>query len=227
MKAALFSAALPLMALSLAQGATIVWNFTDTNATVDSGLPTPGISISDISIGNSFGTVATPISPTSASSGYLGSTGTGNIGNAFRTGALNQTAGTGSGYFEFTITTSGGHTFSLNNFSFGVRSTATGAQSLALYSSQDGYATALFTVSVENNSTWALKDNGVSFTSATPDSAVTFRLYGYDGAGSATSGTVTTRLDDITMDVVANPVPEPSAAILGGLGLLALLCRRR
>ncbi len=201
------------------------WNFGTATA---SGSPSSGtpvnFTISTITIGNSLGTVSTPINSSSASSGYTGASGQMNIGNAFRTGALNTASG-GSGYFEFTITPAAGYTFTLTNFDFGFRSTGTGPQAFALLSSQDSYATNLFTGTITANSSWSYKDNAVSFTSTTAGQAVTFRLYGYSGSGSASSGTINGRMDDLTMTVAA--IPEPATAVLFGIGAMAIIFRRR
>lgn len=201
------------------------WNFgtASTNASSSSGTPV-NFTISTITIGNSLGTVSTPINSSSASSGYAGSSGQMNVGNAFRIGSLNTASG-GSGYFEFTITPEEGYTFTLTNFDFGFRSTSTGPQAFALRSSQDSYATDLFTGSIGNNSSWSFKNNEVDFTSSTAGQAITFRLYGYGGSGSASSGTINGRMDDLTITVEA--IPEPATAVLFGIGAMAVIFRRR
>lgn len=204
----------------------LTWNFADDNAVVDSGTPV-NFSVSALTIGNSLGTVADPVNSTSASGSYTGATGTGNIGNAYRIGALN-TGTSGSGYIEFTLTPIAGYTIKLTNFDFGVRSTSTGPQAFALRSSQDSYATDLFTGTISNNSAWTLKDNSVNFTSSTDGAAVTFRLYGYNGTGSPGSNTENGRFDDITMTVEAVPEPQTWALMgIGGAFMLWNLRRRR
>jgi len=220
------STTLAVMAISAlaavsSQAATLIWNFTDDNATFDVGTPVD-FTISPLSVGNSLGTVADPVNSTSSSSGYTGSTGTGNIGNAYSTGSLS----TARGYIEFTVTPSAGFTFSLSDMDFGARSTSTGPQGYALRSSADSYATDIFSVTVANNSVWTLKDNTfTAFESAVAGEAVTFRLFGYNGTGSPGNNTINGRIDDISLTITA--VPEPSAAFLGGLGVLCLLRRRR
>ena len=204
----------------------LTWNFTDDNATVDSGTPV-NFTVSAFSIGNSLGTVSDPVNATSPSSGYTGASGTGNIGNAFRIGALN-TGASGSGYLEFTLTPDAGKKIKLTNFDFGVRSTSTGPQAFTLRTSVDSYASDLFTGTIANNSTWTLKDNSVSFTSSTDGAAVTFRLFGYSGTGSPGSGTQNGRFDDITMTVEAIPEPQTWALIgIGSAFMLWNLRRRR
>ncbi len=207
-----------------AEAATLLWNFTDDNATLDSGTPVD-FSISSLSIGNSLGTVSDPVNSTSGSSGYTGASGTGNIGNAFRVGSIIVGA-SGSGFIEFTVTPGIGKTFDLTDLDFGIRSTSTGPAAYALRSSVDSYATDVFAGTITANSTWSYKDNSFTkFSSSTPGAAVTFRLYGYGGTGSPGSNTINGRFDDISISITA--VPEPGAALFGGLGMLAFLRRRR
>lgn len=215
-----------LAAVSLAGvNAQVVMNyaFTGNSTAPTSGSPS-NFSISDFSIGNSFGSVSAPVTASSASN-YTGASGSSNFGNAFRIGALNTSSG-GSGFFEFTITPSAGYTVSLSQFDFGVRSTTTGAQTLALRSSSDTYSSDLFSVAVVNNSSWSLKTNSVSFQSAN-DSAVTFRLFGYGGTGSPTSGTINTRIDDVSLTITATAVPEPSTWAFIGISSAFVLWRIR
>lgn len=209
---------------------TIGWNFSDTDATLDSGSPV-NFSLSAISIGNSLGTVSAPVSTTSASSGYTGFSGTGNIGNATKIGALSTST---SSYFEFTLTPVSNSAITISDFDFGIRSTGTGAQAYSLMASSSSTAfTQLTSGTVANTSTWSYKDN--SFTSMTfgAGESVTLRLYVYGGTGSPGSGTINTRLDDITLvasSAQTSAVPEPSTyALFGGAIALggAVLYRRR
>lgn len=209
---------------------TIGWNFTDLNGTFDTGTPL-NFSISALTIGNSFGTVAAPFSSTSPSSGagaYTGNSGTGNVGNAQRTGAL-ATGASGSGYLEFTVTPFSGYQITLSDFDFGVRSTATAAQAYSLRSNSDSFGSDIVTGTIANNSQWAFKNNSFSSTVFSVDQAVTFRLFGYNGTGSPGSGTINSRFDDISVTLGATAIPEPStyAAILGGVALVGVVGARR
>jgi hypothetical protein len=187
-----------------AMGATIGWNFSDDNATYDTGTPV-NFTIGSFSIGNTLGTVSDPVNSTSASSGYTGSTGTGNIGNAVRTGALSKTSG-GSAYYEISFTPTAGYQLQITDFDFGTRSTGTGPQSFSLFSSIDAYGVALMSGSITNNSSWAYKDNTAFTLTAAANTPVTLRLYVYGGSGSPGSSTINHRLDDIKITVTANPV---------------------
>ena len=75
--------------------------------------------------------------------------------------------------------------------------------------------------------------SGLSDTSSGPDSFVTLSGLSTDGSGNlvitgtGTGGTVN-RQDIVVVSALhLTAIPEPSAALLGGLGLLALLRRRR
>ncbi len=180
---------------------TFTWNF-GTSAGVAS--PSSGslanLTVGDVSIGNSLGSVATWLTTTSPSSGYTGSSAQFNAGNAAKTGVL-VTGASGSAYFEFTLTPAATYSISLSSISFGTRSTGTAPQAYTLRSSADSYATDIATGTIANTSTWALKTNsGLTF-SGSSGSAITFRLYGYNGAGSPGSGTINWRIDDLSIIV--------------------------
>jgi hypothetical protein len=207
---------------------TANWNFGTSTAvstpTIVNG--EAGFSVGGFSIGNALGTVANPISTTSASAGYTGASGQFNIGNVFRTGALNTNAN-GSGYFEFTVTTDNTKTAQISSFNFGARSTPTGPQAFALRSSKDGYSSNIFTASVANNSTWSLKTNASLNFALNANETVQFRLYGYSGTGSPGTGTVNGRIDDVSVGFNVSAVPEPTSGLLVGIATLAFAAFRR
>jgi Lamin Tail Domain/Secretion system C-terminal sorting domain/Bacterial Ig-like domain len=158
-------------------------------------------SISDVSQGNNNG-VTPLLSTTSASSGYTGATGSFNAGAAARTGAL-ATGANGSAYFEFTVTPAAGFAVVISQIDFGTRSTGTGPQAYSVRSSLDNYAADLAAGTIGNNSTWSLKTNSLSF-SGTAGTAVTLRIYGHSGAGSAATNTANWRVDDLAVTVAAS-----------------------
>ena len=138
------------------------------------------------------------ITNSSASSGYTGASGTYNAGAAARTGVLN-TAASGSAYFEFTVTPASGNAVVLTGISFGSRSTSTGPLAYAIRSSLDGYAANIATGTLTNTSAWALySSTGLSKIGAV-GAAVTFRIYGYNGTGTASANTANWRIDDLTV----------------------------
>ena len=147
--------------------------------------------------GNNNGTT-TLITTASASTTYTGASGTSNAGVAARTGVLN-TAASGSAYFEFTLTPTAGNIVTLTGISFGSRSTSTGPLAYAIRSSLDAYTANIATGTLTNTSAWSLFSNsGLSF-SSTAGTAVTFRIYGYNGTGTASANTANWRIDDLTL----------------------------
>lgn len=176
---------------------TIGWNFT----TATSSTTTANITASDISRGNNNGTTNDLITTTSPSSTYTGFSAGGNAGAAARIGALNQ-ATNGSAYFEFTLTPANGYSFNLTGISFGTRSTSTGAQAYTIRSSTDNFTTDIVTGTISNNGSWSLKTHtGIVLNAYT---ATTFRIYGYNGSGSAAANTTNWRIDDLSLSVSAS-----------------------
>src|SRR5262245_6697960 len=195
---------------------TYSWNFGTTGSpqagiTGQTGSP-PTVAVGSFSIGNSFGTVTTPINVTSASSGYTGATGQMNIGNACAVGSLNP--GT-SAFFQITLMPDSGLAVQISDISFGMRSASNGPQAYAFRSSTDFFSTdiAYATGSITNNSTWALKKNSPLVTFGVNET-VTLRLFLFGGTGTPTAGTINNRMDDffITVNGV-NPVPEPATCL--------------
>lgn len=185
--------------------AVATWDFT----TADPSVPLPaGITGGTVTQGNNNGTT-TLITTTSASgSGFSGG---GNAGAAARIGALNQASG-GSAYFEFTLTpASPAHRIVATDISFGSRSTGTGPQAYSVFSSVDGYATALAAGTLANNSAWALKEPVFAGVRGLAGAPVTFRIYGHSGTGSPGSGTANWRIDDLKLTVGAELLPAIAA----------------
>jgi DNA/RNA endonuclease G (NUC1) len=211
------SGAATLTASATPVTSTLSWTFgASTPVATPSGLPAD-ITGGAVSIGNTFGTVSTPIATTSASTNAPtysspAPSGTENEGNAARIGALVQTGTltTGSAYFEFTLTPSGGKELLVSAINFGTRATGTGPQAYSIYSSADGYATALASGSIIVASTpWAYKTNPLSVTGGV-GAAVTFRIFGYNGVGSPSQSTINWRIDDLAV-TAATTVAAPVA----------------
>jgi hypothetical protein len=181
---------------------TFTWNFGTSSP--GSASPSSGtllnLTVGNVSIGNTLGTVNPFLTTTSGSSGYTGASGSYNAGNAARIGAL-STGSSGSAYFEFTLTPATGYSVSLSSISFGTRSTSTAPQAYTLRSSADSYASDIATGTMSATSTWQLRSNtGLTFTGGA-NTAVTFRLYGYNGSGSPSSNTINWRIDDLSIIV--------------------------
>jgi endonuclease G len=179
---------------------TVYWDFS--TAAPASGLAAD-LTGGTITQGNNNGTTVL-LTTTSASSGYTGSSGTNNAGAAARIGALNIAA-SGSAYFEFTLGTVTGEHLVATGLSFGSRSTSTGPQAFAVRTSADAFASDVATGTLANTSAWALKTAAFGVTGAS-GASLTFRLYGYNGAGSASANTANWRIDDLKLTIT--PVVE-------------------
>jgi len=182
----------------------IYWDFGTANPA--SGVP-PGVTGGTVSQGNNNGTTAL-ITITSASSGYTGASGGNNAGAAARVGGLNPGAN-GSAYFEFTFAPAADRQFAATAMSFGMRSTGTGPKAYAIFSSVDNFTTPLAGGPVFADSAWHLITPVFSGITGAAGAPVTFRLYGYNGAGAPAAGTANWRIDDLklTAGVVAVPLP--------------------
>ena len=208
--------AIVMMAASVtlfAQTTSYGWDGTNVNSTSGTNANITS-AVFGSAQGNNNGT--TPlISTTSASTGYTGSTGTSNFGAACKTGALTTSTST---YFTTVITPATNYKVTLNSISLGSRGTSTGPTTITVYSSIDNYTTAIGSATVLANSTWALSSITFSGSSLTGSvsTAVTLRIYGSGGAGSANVNTANWRIDDISLNVtaVANGGPICTASNL-------------
>ncbi|WP_431211432.1 choice-of-anchor J domain-containing protein [Puia sp. P3] len=184
----------------------IVWDFS--TATPISGVPA-GVTVSAISQGNNNGTT-TLLTTTSASSGYGGATGGNNAGAAANVGAFRPDT---TAYFEWTLTPAAGIAVTVNQVSFGSRSTSTGPQAYDIRTSLDNFATAAGSGVLANNSAWALMSNGLSVAGA-QGQAITLRLYAYNGAGNASKSTANWRIDDLSVTAATSgSIPLPAITV--------------
>jgi Bacterial Ig-like domain/Ig-like domain CHU_C associated len=174
----------------------VSWDFTAATPTV--GIPVSNCTVSAVSQGNNNGTT-TLLTTTSASSGYAGASGTSNAGAAAIVGVLN-TGASGSAYFEFTLTPASGYTVNLSALNFGTRATTTGPQAYSVKTSFNSFGADVATGTIANNSTWSLKSNATSVTSASGTPLVV-RIYAYGGAGAPSAGTANWRIDDLFLTV--------------------------
>lgn len=186
---------------------TVLWKF-DT-ATPTSGLPSD-VTGGTVIQGNNNGTT-TLLTTTSVSSGYTGASGTYNAGAAARIGALNQASG-GSAYFEVTLTPATGRQLVIGSLAFGSRSTGTGPQAYAVFSSLDSFAAPVATGTMVSTSSWKLYSPVLPALNGATDAAVTLRIYGYNGTGSPATSTANWRIDDLQIGVktVLPPAVAPS-----------------
>lgn len=179
-----------------------------------------------LSTNNQNGTVNTPINTTSPSTTYSEASGLENAGIAARTGALSLGTN-GSGYFSVNLAVESGYTVSINSISFGSRSTSTGPQAAAIYSSTNSLGGDFGMSALSNNSAWGKYTP--TLTSITGTSTIELRIYGYGGTGSANASTINWRIDDLRVSGTVSAVPEPStyAALAGAAALLGVMVHRR
>lgn len=205
------------------RAALIYWNGDMAASTSISGAGAAGIASAAFTdpASNQSGSGSPLISDgsTSTSSGYAGASGSFNFQARTQSGALSTGAST---YFSVTLVPNSGYAITLDSISMGSRSAGTGPTEITIYSSLDNYAMAIGSASVSANSTWA--SSGVTFGGvlAGADGAdVTLRIYGSGGSG--TSSTPNWRIDDVSLSVTLDYVPESGVSgAIAGTGLLAL-----
>ena len=140
-------------------------------------------------------------------------------------------------YFSFGIATDLGYRLSLTRLELDERRSDTGIRKWAIYSSLDGFASALESFSVKDDENTRLNQGvvlGSEFSALT--SNVEFRIYGFKSEGS--SGTW--RIDNVELEGALSRIPEliripvstpdagSSMALLGiALGGFGLMVRHR
>jgi hypothetical protein len=240
LSAIIISAAIcALIAPSAQAGLTnaVYWNFgTSTPSGTAVSNSFASLTVSTLTSGNSFGGYSgtagnTLFNGTSASAayttaaGFANSAGT-NAGVGASIAAFNTAT---NAYFQtsFSLDLSSLVTYTFTNVSFGSRATATGPQSLSLYSSTDGttYSQVGSSIASANNSTWSAKEFAGLALLLNPGDSLYIRIYGSGGTGSPGSGTVNWRMDDLALAFITTPVavPEPSTVALSAIGGFAFL----
>jgi hypothetical protein len=162
--------------------------------------------VSNLLQGNNFGTTVFLNNASSSAGAYPGASGEFNAALACRTGTLIKESG-GSAYVSFSLTAAAGFKMSVQSIKVGVRSTLTGPQSLSLYSSADNYAVPLETRPLLANSVWSMVQ--LSAASLSAKSQLEFRIYGYNGVGTAAINIANWRLDDLQVEGTVIPENLP------------------
>lgn len=182
----------------------IVWDFGTAAPGIAAPLSTPAnLTVSDVTQGNNFTTVANPSAPAMLSTGsatsaaYPGASQSYNAQVACRVGAFDSAQ---SAYFEVTLTPAVTYRVTVTDISYGARRTNTGPQNYSIRTNADSFAAAIATNPQATASAWALMTNaGLNVSSATP---LTLRIYGVDGSGSPTAGQANWRIDDLKLSVI-------------------------
>jgi hypothetical protein len=193
-----------------------------------------GTETSEVSVFNATGLGTSTLtlgSVTAAANGNrFGGSGWFNTGNTAAGNTLAE-AIAGNDYIQFVVTPDALYGFDVTEFVFKWDRSGTGPSSVALRSSADSFAADLGSVTgMVSGGATTVRTMAISeLTGLT--SATTFRLYGF--GATATGGTG--GFDTVTGDTVPNvqlngeiyAIPEPSRALLLGIGGLGLIFRRR
>ncbi len=136
---------------------------------------------------------------------------------------------TSTDYLDFSFTAANGYQLSLTSLTLKVAGSNTAPNTLAVYYSANGFASATLadtnkTITATNNAT----PNNFTYTlSSVTGTSFEFRIYGFGATGvdgtSGSSGSGSLRFDDIIVNgsLTATAVPEPSTyAALAGLAAL-------
>jgi len=163
------------------------------------------VTASEFKQGVNFGTTVLLTSNSSSIQSYSGASGENNAALACRTGPLNRTP-TGSSYFSFSVSAIAGYKFVLQTIALGLRSTSSGPQSWALYSSADNFTTPIQSGNVPNNSNWVFQQYSIT---AGYHTSLEYRIYGYDGVGTAAINVANWRIDDLQLTGMVTPATLP------------------
>ncbi|MBK0383926.1 T9SS type A sorting domain-containing protein [Pedobacter sp. SD-b] len=184
--------------------AQLIYNFNAANGSPTSGVPT-GFSASDVTANNTAKT-SDFFTTVSASSGYNGASGNGNITTAAK-GGNSATDISGLSYFEFTITPSSTERVKISSISFGSKSIGSsgGPTSYIIRTSLDNYNANVALVNINSNSAWTLYNNQFSLPLiGATNTPITIRIYGDNGTG-AVGQTNNWRIDDLNVNFVSRP----------------------
>jgi hypothetical protein len=192
--------------------AQIKWDFDENSGTasvLSTSVPA-NVTASDFSFGNTFGTVTPMVTNTSASN-YTGASG--NYNATVSANATTPFSTTTNTYFTFTLTPATGYSITMSAIQFGARSLTTGPNAYQIYTSADNFTTSIGGNSLNNNSSWYLKQPTTTLVVGAANTPLVVRVYGYAGV-SPVSGTANWRIDDlaVTVSVVA-PISLKSFSI--------------
>ncbi|QTN32070.1 PEP-CTERM sorting domain-containing protein [Akkermansiaceae bacterium] len=233
--------AAPILALALATGtadaATLLASYADgtaANAAAFTNLTTPsGYTASALSQNGLVSTTAT------AAQGFTTPAGP-NAGSAAGSQWINPTAGTVAAspafdgdYFQFNVSGSGGNLIDPSELSFDLSAASSGGTNYTLsyvvFASTDGTnfssaGSGSYTLNVSSGTMGVPATQVIGLTSLANSASYTFRIAVGDNS-SQNNKTSIFQGFRLQGDVI--PIPEPSTALLGSFGLLALLRRRR
>ncbi len=193
-----------LSTVYVATKAQLNYNFNAANGSPTSGVPN-GFSASDVTANNTNRT-SDFFTTISASSGYNGASGAGNITTAAKAGNA-ATDISALSYFEFTVTPSLTEKVKIASVSFGSRSIGSsgGPTAYVMRSSLDNYSANIASVNINSTSNWTLYKNEFTLPLiGAVGASVTIRIYGENGTG-AVGTTNNWRIDDLNVFFLNRP----------------------
>ncbi|HCS21453.1 MAG TPA: hypothetical protein DIW47_12985, partial [Bacteroidetes bacterium] len=147
--------------------------------------------------GNNYGTTQF-ISSSVASDSYSGASGGNNAALAVATGAFDSL---NSAYIGWYLLPDSGRQLHVLGVTFGARSTSSGPQAWRLRSSADDFSGDLFQGSISANSEWSQSSVGTNTPALSITDSTYFKLYLYDGSGTASINIANFRLDDLELEL--------------------------
>jgi hypothetical protein len=227
-----FICAVLAVATTAVHAAAVTGTYTFTGSTGNvNAFAYNGAAVPDITVSNLTKVGVETISSSGAFGARGWTTGATHFSNTF-TGGINT-----EDYFEFTLTAVAGMTLELTSLDFGVNRNSTGPRQFEWRSSVDHFGSAISDYTTlagnltEEGGVLTLADVATGFSGISLDitgdeftghDEITFRLYGYNSEATTGTGGLSGSLS-----FTAQAVPEPSAALLGAIGALGLLRRRR
>jgi hypothetical protein len=209
------------------------YSFTDTTGNVAS-LPYNGGTLSNVNVGalDKIGVTTSSSIGNSRASGWA-------VGATSGSDSFSGTVDLGK-YFEFSLSAADGYTIDMTSVTFGIGRSAAGPRQWQWRSSADNYTAAIQSYSsthnslglnlgviqnTDSNSSWTGNVLNLNSDTYSGLSAITLRFYGYNA--EATGGTGGLQGNLSFAGIAVESIPEPSAALLGGLGILGAFRRRR
>lgn len=183
--------------------AQVAWSFTGNTAAATT-VPAAQITASTIAAAQ-LASGSSSFDNDPASSGYTGFSGGSHLLVTAKAGELLST----STYLEFTLTPTSAFSLRATSITLGSRSVAAGPTTLTLFSSLDGYTTALASVTVLANAAWSRASFGNLSIAPAAGAAITFRIYASGGSGNGLW-----RIDDVTVNFAGPTITtQPVASV--------------
>lgn len=143
-------------------------------------------------------------------------------------GFWNQSIGSPSSYFTFSLTPDAGYKYTIDSLVLSVRPQSSGPPDLRVaYSTTADFSSGVTTLGTVTGLTLGSITDGVTFDTNPLSIATSGTLYFRIWGANASSGAGYLRVDNIVVNGTVTPVPEPSALALAVTGAVATLILRR